>query len=207
MFTEHVQSRVQRRQETHDKVTATAERLFIQQGFAATTIRQIAVEARVSTGTVMAVGDKNGLLVAIVDRWIAGGLPGIGLSGEHPHDTGNPAEQILAIVCPFVELFAAHLELARAYAAVLVTGSHGSTVFDGLAAALQREIAAALEESGSGAAEAAAVASTFYFAYLGVLLAWAGDGTADPDFALAHLERVAIHLIRSERGVDNDHQS
>ncbi|QRX90089.1 TetR family transcriptional regulator [Streptomyces noursei] len=49
---------------------SAAERLFRDQGFGATTVRQIATDAAVSTGTVMSVGDKDALLVAIFDSWI-----------------------------------------------------------------------------------------------------------------------------------------
>jgi AcrR family transcriptional regulator len=71
MFTEHVHSRAQARDTSRIKVLSAAEELFVRHGFASTTIRQIAESAAVSVGTVMAVADKNGLLVEIVDRKIA----------------------------------------------------------------------------------------------------------------------------------------
>ncbi len=71
MFNEHVQSRSDAKASTTQRVLATADRLFREDGFAATTVRRIAAEADVSVGTVMGVGDKDGLLIAIVDQWIA----------------------------------------------------------------------------------------------------------------------------------------
>src|SRR5690606_25888699 len=70
MFSEHVQSRSEQQAATRQKVLAAADRLFRAQGFKATTIRQIAAEAHVSTGTVMAAGDKDALLVSLFDNWI-----------------------------------------------------------------------------------------------------------------------------------------
>ncbi|MEV6661131.1 TetR family transcriptional regulator [Nocardia fluminea] len=52
---------------------AAAERLCRAQGFKATTIRQIAAEANVSTGTVMTAGEKDALLVKLK-------YPGVGFA-------------------------------------------------------------------------------------------------------------------------------
>ncbi|MEU5300944.1 TetR family transcriptional regulator [Streptomyces noursei] len=45
MFSERVQSRAAQREATRQRVLSTAERLFRDQGFGATTVRQIAADA------------------------------------------------------------------------------------------------------------------------------------------------------------------
>lgn len=50
---------------------ASTQHLFATNGFAATTVRQIAADAQVSVGTVMAVGAEEALLVTSFDTWIA----------------------------------------------------------------------------------------------------------------------------------------
>src|SRR5919106_1346319 len=105
---------------TEARGIAAAERLFSHRGFPATTIRDIAAEASVSTGTVMAVGDKATLLVAAFDRAIgriheARTAAGTGAAER----TSDPVDRILELVAPFLEAFADHPDLARQYAAIL----------------------------------------------------------------------------------------
>ena len=60
-----------------DAVIESASRLFVRDGFAATTIERIAEEARVSEETVYKVfGNKTGLVRAIRDRALASAGPG-----------------------------------------------------------------------------------------------------------------------------------
>ena len=59
--------RAEVKQLTHSRVVDAAARLFVEEGFAGTSIRGIAKAAGVSVGTVMSVGDKSALLVRVFD--------------------------------------------------------------------------------------------------------------------------------------------
>ncbi len=73
MSTEHVQSNLRsaQRQRTEERILTDAAALFLDRGYRGTTVRAIAESAGVSVGRVMAVGDKDALLIACYDRWIA----------------------------------------------------------------------------------------------------------------------------------------
>ncbi|AAT89677.1 transcriptional regulator, TetR family [Leifsonia xyli subsp. xyli str. CTCB07] len=157
------------RRETETRVLAASDALFRERGFADTTIRDIAAAAGVSAGTVIAVGDKSGLLVAIFDRLI---------EAEHRKrscalSTGSALDRIVALQESFVDVFADRAELARAYASILVAGSHASTVFTQLAATLITEFREVL---GPGSD---ALARALHRAYLGTLFLWAASGSDD----------------------------
>ena len=189
-------TRADLRQITHDKVTAAAERLFRERGFKATTIRDIAAEAGVSVGSVMAIGDKRALLVSMFDRMI----------GEiHRHradpDTHSPAgddvvERITELVSPFYAIFAADVDLAREYGAVLITGDHDSTVFDDLGDMLVGELEAILRAHGMDAADIPTAARTIYMSYLGTIFAWAGSGASDASTSLATFRSTVSFTTR-----------
>lgn len=164
-----VGARESARRETEAKVLAAADALFRAQGFADTTIRDIATSAGVSAGTVIAVGDKGTLLVTIFDRLI-----------EEEHQdrsyivpTGSAVEQIISLLDPFIRLFTSRAELARSYASILVAGSHTSMVFGQLATTLIDEFR---ETLGPGSD---ALAQAIHRAYLGTLFVWAASGSND----------------------------
>ncbi|WP_026420302.1 MULTISPECIES: TetR/AcrR family transcriptional regulator [Actinoalloteichus] len=168
------------RSATHAKVLAAADALFLEQGFAATTVRDIAASAGVSVGTVMAVGDKSGLLVAIFDRLIEQvHLARRGSVTEPPSATGVPcAARVMSLLTPFLDLFTTRPGLARAYASILVAGNHSSTVFTELSTTLVDEIRDVLEAGGRpGTRDPTSLATAIYFAYVGALFGWA----AGPD--------------------------
>ncbi|MDA2811583.1 TetR/AcrR family transcriptional regulator [Nocardiopsis sp. RSe5-2] len=172
-------TREELRQATRRRVVDAAARLFQERGFAAATIRDIAEAAGVSVGTVMAVGDKKGLLVLVFDGLIAEGhrerSAGSGSGAE-----GGCVDRLMGLVRPFVGMFTARLDLSRAYASVLVTGEHTSTLFTSLAERLVEEMRAAITRHGCiPDADAAAKARALYFAYIGVLFAWSGRTAAD----------------------------
>lgn len=164
-------------QVTRERILTAAHQLFVSQGFAATTIRQIAARAEVSVGSVMAIGDKAGLLVLIFDQLIA---------LNHDDDLAqiarkekmDRAEQLIAVVSPFIDLFAAHMDLARTYAAILVSGAHSSTVFTELRERLIDEISTVLGDADPHAARA------IYYTYIGALFAWAATVPAAPPAVL-----------------------
>lgn len=162
------------RRETQAKVLETADALFQQQGFSATTIRDIAAAAGVSVGTVMVVGDKSALLVTVFDRLIES-------LHQEPRARGasgdSQADRVMTLLAPFIELFTSRPELARIYASILVAGSHSSAIFTDLATLLIEEIHEVVGEHASDDRE---LARAIYLAYLGSLFTWAAGGSNDP---------------------------
>ncbi|MGH3429697.1 MAG: TetR/AcrR family transcriptional regulator [Mycobacteriales bacterium] len=197
MFTEHVHSRSAKREATRQKVLAAAERLFRAQGFRVTRIRQIAADAGVSTGTVMAVGDKDALLVAIFDGWIAsvhrGRDAGHGADRAFPAVTAAVGD-VLDLFEPFIAYFTLDPELSREYAAVIVRGNHKSAIFQNLALALITELEAVLSRSALTRADAARGARVVYLAYLG-LLTTAASGAIETQDAIDQLRQVVSFVV------------
>ena len=168
-------TRQELRQATRSRVLDVAGRQFQENGFAATTVRDVAASAGVSVGTVMAVGDKNGLLVQVFDALIAaeherrsGSVPATasaaGDSTGGGPDAGTCADRVGALVQP-----------------ILVSGAHTSTLFTDLAAQLTEEFARAISLHGcTTQAEAPARAQALHAAYVGTLFTWSTRGTDDP---------------------------
>lgn len=184
------------RRATEARVIAAADRSLRANGFDATTIRGIAEEAGVSVGTVMAVGDKATLLVRVFDALIAATQDDLGVGDEAAAggdcagcrpDMGvrdRPAQQtsaaaaelpdaLVALVRPFVSIFADREELARAYTAILASGRHSSALFPSLADGLIERFRIVLETHGQ---HDPAAAPACYAAYLGELFATAARG-------------------------------
>ena len=91
--------------------------LFTEQGFDATTIRHIAAEAQVSTGTVMSMGDKATLLLQIVEDAIGELMP------RQPRRGGTPANAVWQCFKPYFDFFESQQELSRPYAKILFSRS------------------------------------------------------------------------------------
>lgn len=207
MFTERVQSRVAKREATRRKVLSSAEKLFREQGFGASTIRQIATDAEVSTGTVMSVGDKDTLLIAIFDTWIAT----VHHNREGQHEQGEvtalsptaAVEQVMNLVEPFITYFALDLDLSREYAAVIVRGTHDSDVFRALARALLTELESLLARTQLTATAAGGGARTTYFAYLGILMT-VGNGALDQQAAIAQFQEVVRFVVHHDYVVHHE---
>ena len=192
MFSEHVQStRADQKSATRARVVASAQKLFVEQGFGGTTIRRIASDAGVSVGTVMGVGDKDSLLLAAFDGWI--GAVHAARGAVSPG--GDPVTRIGDIVQPFLDIFDADLHLAREYGTVLARGSQSTEVFGALAVALQNDFEAVFADAGLGP-DAAPAARAVYLAYLGLVMT---SAVVDSDAVAirADLEAVAAVLIRS----------
>ncbi|AYF74805.1 TetR/AcrR family transcriptional regulator [Nocardia yunnanensis] len=186
MFTERVQSRAAARDATRRRVLTAAEELFRTQGFASTTVRQIAARAGVSAGSVMAVGDKDALLVAVFDDWIAA-VHETRAAGGEPPAASNAA--IMALFEPFLAYFAQDPVLSREYSSIIVRGTHESAIFDNLALALVSEIENVLARAGFAPAVAARRARVVYFAYLGIVMT-AGNRAAIGGSPLEQLREV-----------------
>lgn len=200
MFSERVHSRQAQRQATQRVVLDAAEALFHAQGFKATTVRQIASRAGVSIGTVMAAGDKDRLLVSVMDQRIelmhqARMLPETGFLAMKAGN--NAPEMVAALAHPFLALFAEDLDLAREYGAILIKGRHNSAVFGALAFQLTAEFEQAFKLFGLPREAAHRAATTAHLSYLGILLAWAG-GAYDQQSALHQLKETVGALMGAE---------
>mgnify|MGYP000243366862 CR=1 FL=1 len=197
MFTEHVQSRAAARDETRAKVLASAERLFRGQGFAATTVRQIATDAGVSTGTVMGVGDKDGLLIEVFDEWIAAVHRDRRRDGELPETltADGAVDAVIELLAPFLRYFAEDPALSRQYSSIIVRGSHESAIFRDLAVALVTELESVLARAGLAEDAAARAARVVYFAYLGIVMTGGNhaSGGASVPGQLRDVVRCVIH--------------
>lgn len=173
MFSEPVQSRAEAKAGTRARVLAAADALFRADGYAATTVRRIAAEAGVSVGTVMGVGDKDALLIAIIDDWIAAVHARREPSAVLPRLTpGEATARLMALVAPFVAYFNADGDLSREYAAVLARGKHRSRTFGDLGDELRADFEQVFAAAGS--ADPGAAARTLYFVYIGLLFATSG---------------------------------
>jgi AcrR family transcriptional regulator len=196
VFSEQVQSRAEKREATHWKVLASAERLFRDQGFGATTVRQIAADAGVSVGTVMSVGDKEALLIAIFDGWIEAIHRERRDDAEAPvpMPAGDAVDVIMALFEPFLQYFTLDKGLSREYAAIIVRGQHETAIFRKLALSLKAEINRVLEGAGLTGTDAGRGARAIYFAYLGILMT-ASNGAIPEDDAIDQLREVVGFVI------------
>jgi AcrR family transcriptional regulator len=181
----HRARRDARRDRTEAAILDAARELFSSKGFTATTVRGIAAQAGVSVGRVMAVGDKERLLVLTVEAEVQR----IHERRIHEHSSheqrpprepgggGSAAGEIGALIRPFVSFFTADPELAREYGAVLMRGRTRAAIFDGLSERLEAEIEALLRAHAAArpatpdAHRLRAAARTVYLAYLGALFA------------------------------------
>lgn len=159
---------------TRQRVLQAAWSRFVDQGYEQTTIRQIAADTQLSVGSVMAVGDKAGLLVSGFDALIEVEHAAVlrqRVAGRHC------AEQCCTLVAPFVTLFTTHAPLARRYGAILLSGTHHSRIFTDLAQMLQREFRSAVHTCGCTESPQATRmrVKALYFGYLGAVFAWGGS--------------------------------
>ncbi|WP_067270771.1 TetR/AcrR family transcriptional regulator [Streptomyces jeddahensis] len=198
MFIERVQSRAERRQLSREKVLAAAERLFREQGFDATTVRQIAAEAGLSAGSVMAVGDKHGLLVAIFDGWIDA-VHRERDRGRSEQPSADTVDDVIALIEPFVDYFALDLELSREYAATIVRGRHDSAIFQNLGLTLIGEIQQVLSRAGHDEDDAGRAARSIYFAYLGILMTVSNGALPDDVGREGFRDVVSLIVNRPEK--------
>lgn len=174
--------REQLKQATQLRVLDAANRLFQERGFAATTVRDIADAAGVSTGSVMTVGDKSALLVQVFDSLLEDEHSRRDLVTSQPvEDADRCAKRLKMLVQPFVTMFTGRPKLSRAYASILVSGAHSSSLFTSLAARLLEEFVVAITEHGcTSGADAPAKAQALYAAYVGTLFTWSALGSDDP---------------------------
>lgn len=145
----------------------------------------------------MAVGDKDALLVAIFDGWIA---------GVHRHRSGNrdfagpsltsaaAVQEVVDLLHPFITYFELDRALSREYAAIVVRGVHESAIFQDIALALMTELEAVLARTGLTRAEANQGSRVLYFAYLGVLM-FTGNSAIDDPTAVDRIRGVTQFIV------------
>jgi AcrR family transcriptional regulator len=99
-------ARTERAQNTRKRVIEAATRLFVQQGYATTTMRAIAAEARVSVPTVeLLFGTKAQLLHVVIDVAIAGDdepVPVLGRAWAADAESSRDVEDFLSVVARVV---------------------------------------------------------------------------------------------------------
>lgn len=195
MLSERVQtSRDRQRERTRARIIDTAQRLFMADGFQPTTVRKIAEAAGVSVGSVMAVGDKDSLLLIAFDRWIGAVHERRAAAG--PPLSGDPVRNVGDVVQPFLDLFSSHPALAREHGAILARGAHDTAVFGDLAVTLMDEFEQVARAAGEGD-RAPAAARALYYGYLGLLRA-AAVVRDDPAIVRVGLEDIATTVLRRD---------
>ena len=189
-------SRSSGRQDRRDAVHRAAGELFRLRGFEATTVRQIAERAGVSTGTVMSFGDKAALLLGVITDAIDDLMP-------RSVGTGEPAATLVwRCFEPYFAFYGANPELSRPYATILLGSNDRDFPALGSQAAtfnafLARQIRAASTDVAE--AEAEATATALFAVYIFALVLWV-SGSADLERATALLRtQIAWQLSRFEQ--------
>lgn len=193
-------ARTTARQTTRHAVAEAAARLFKERGFLATTVRDIAQEADVSAGTVMAAGDKEALLVELFDNLIEERQQLVDAQG--PGAASECCAAAAAVVQPFAELFEERRELAQTYASILVSGRHSSVVFTDLARRLISVFEQLTAACGcSSPAEARGRAEALHTAYIGSLFIWAATPEKSASEFLVRLRDVFAAICPHRGGL------
>ncbi|MGW4200478.1 TetR/AcrR family transcriptional regulator [Streptomyces sp. NPDC004726] len=194
MFTEHVQvTRAERKRQTATRIVEAAERLFQERGFQGTTVRQIAAEAGVSVGAVMAVGDKESLLSLVYDQAIAARIP----APPAAESTASAVDYLAHYFDPFLDLFAENDELARSYFRTLARGQPGNEALGGLRRLSEDNLTAAMVAAGIPGPRARHGAQVMFTSYLGELMLLAA-GSTDRQQTATGIRRTAEFVTAYE---------
>ncbi|MFG2213088.1 TetR/AcrR family transcriptional regulator [Streptomyces sp. NPDC048638] len=195
MFAERVQStRAEQKRRTTTRVTEAAARLFQEQGFHGTTVRQIAAEAGVSVGAVMAAGDKESLLSLVYDQAIAARIP----APPAAESTASAVDYLSRYFDPFLDLFTENEELARAYFRTLTRGRPENAALGGLRTLTEGNLTAAMGNAGMPDARARLGAQVMFTSYLGELMLLAA-GSTDPQQTATRIRQTAEFVTAQER--------
>jgi AcrR family transcriptional regulator len=171
-----------------------AARLFQAHGFQGTTVRQIAAEAGVSVGAVMATGDKESLLSLVYDQAIAARIPAPPAAGS----TTSARDYLSCYFDPFLDLFAENDELARAYFRALTRGRPENAALGRLRTLTENNLTAAMVNAGMPDARARLGAQVMFTSYLGELMLLAA-GSTDPQQTAARI-RQATEFVTAQEG-------
>lgn len=108
--------------ERERRVKDAALRLFVERGYAATSVRDIAAAARVSTGTVGNVGDKAALFLMVMEEMATSAALGLWswISAEPPSPQRSLADEVMTYFGSQLDLAEANTQLFRDYWAAYV---------------------------------------------------------------------------------------
>src|SRR4051812_24837584 len=130
----HSPLRAEQARRTRAAVLDAAGRCFLEKGYAATTMKDVAAQAGVSVQTVFGQGSKAALLLACVDRAVVGDDEEVPLAGREPFarllEAGDRAAKLAALrdlamihvphAVPMIQVFAdaaaGDAEIAEAWA-------------------------------------------------------------------------------------------
>jgi AcrR family transcriptional regulator len=119
---------------TRQAAVDAARRLFRDKGYFATTVNEIAAEARVSPATVYAVnGGKQGLLRALIDVWSA--APEVAVATEHIQSLDDPVEILRYTTALTRQMRQDYGDIMRV---VIAAAPHDRTAAEGLALGTRR---------------------------------------------------------------------
>ncbi|GLE54205.1 TetR/AcrR family transcriptional regulator [Mycobacterium montefiorense] len=129
-----VSRRAEYAEATRQAAVDAARRLFRDKGYFATTVNEIAAEARVSPATVYAVnGGKQGLLRTLIDVWSA--APVVAVAAEHIAGLDDPAEILRYLTALTRQMRQDYGDIMRV---VIAAAPHDSTAAEGLALGTRR---------------------------------------------------------------------
>jgi len=119
---------------TRHAAVDAARRLFAEKGYFATTVNEIATEARVSPATVYAVnGGKQGLLRALIDHWSI--APEVAEATDHIQNLDEPAEILRYLTAMTRRMREDYGDIMRV---VIAAAPHDQTAAEGLALGTRR---------------------------------------------------------------------
>ncbi|WGW12144.1 TetR/AcrR family transcriptional regulator [Saxibacter everestensis] len=176
-------------------VRQAAWALFAGQGYESTTVRQIAVKAGVSTGTVMSLGDKATLLLGLFEAAIAEHM------SPSRHEDDSAAEAVWRCYEPYFDFYASHPELSRAYGRVLLSPAGRNHPALGAQAQefnalVARKIAAGYPQASESAA--GLTAESLFASYIHALVIWASETTSLDQARSSFRRQITWQLARFE---------
>lgn len=191
--------------EKRERIRAAALKLFSEQGYDATTMRQVAQEAGVALGTLsLYATDKRDLsLLAFVDR--IGGLADRAVQAAGRQRSEPLEDRLVAFFQVFYRDFARNVTLARIFLQLnyQATGMHG-----GEYTAMSNRIAAALGDLVENARERGEVSCEepndligrhFFFVFSGAVRWWIAQPKPVPRAGVEELRRLFRIQIRGLR--------
>lgn len=129
-----VSRRTEYAEATRQAAVDAARRLFRDKGYFATTVNEIATEARVSPATVYAVnGGKQGLLRTLIDEWSA--APVVAEAIEHIESLDDPVEILRYTTALTRQMRQDYGDIMRV---VIAAAPHDRTAAEGLALGTRR---------------------------------------------------------------------